>query len=819
MRKKLTLSFLMFLPVVSSYAEQVTTFGIANNNGLRLQESSRLQLIKQDKNNQTTFTDSETFKVTNNNNKIILTGGAQVRRPDAILKGERITYDRLTGEVVSEGNARLIRDGSRVVGEGLKYNVDKKTGEINSPVYRILSGGVGEARFAEIVDENHLRMDDAIYSGCSCDNKLWYIKSPEVNIYDDENEGIAKDGTLYIKGVPVFWSPHLEFTIKKERKTGWLFPTFSMTSRSGFGWNLPFFWNIAPNYDVTLTPSYYSKRGFMLGGEFRYLRPSFSGQLSGTYMPSDSKLHRNRWSINWTHRQKLGEFAGLNFGLTANYSGVSDSDYYRDFSAVAINRAQETFLDKNITLSFGGYNYWSGYLSVQKYQSLHDLTDPDNPIYYYQYERVPELSLKGERYDWGGFDVTTQATVTRFVHPTHEKYYRASWNPNYDFGGHYKADGVRYVSYTQVSYPIIRPGWYITPKIGLHASHYTTDWYTQYTYPNGTPFIRSQAGTQYKNQSRVLPIMSLDTGMTFERKTTLFGKPRTQTLEPRIYYLYIPYRYQSDIPIYDTSVSNFNFGTAFSENRYVGGWDRINDANQVTLGLTSRWLDEDTGKERMAIQVAQKFYFTKPRVFLGGYDYIDTQRVRERYAEKSRSEFLANMSVALTDTLNTEVGAQLDTYDNRLAQTYASLRWFPKNFTSLSLTYRYQREPYLIEGTDQQYSYQLNGKENISIAGQWPVTDKYYLVGRHDYSLYEKRSTQSIIGLEYHDKCCTTARVVFQRYAVSKTKSNSAVFLQVELNGLGGIGSDPLSVLRNSIPGYQNVKTPETVKSPFERYE
>ncbi|MDY3331058.1 MAG: LPS-assembly protein LptD [Pelistega sp.] len=801
MQKILGFSLLLLMPTVGAQTNSVELRGLQPNGLPRLQESPLLTVAPQNRDDITTFTDSADIKISDDNNRVVLTGGAQVRRSDAILKGDTITYNRATGEVEATGNARLLRDGSVVRGPGLKYNVDKQTGMMTSPVYRIANGGSGEADYAEIVDNNHMRLGNATYSACNCDTKFWYIHSDKVDLYNDENEGIAEDGTLYIKGVPVLWSPYFSFPIKREKKTGWLFPTFSSTSRAGVGFSVPYFINLAPNYDLTLIPQIYSKRGVMLGAEFRYLQPGYGGQLSGTFMPRDSKLDSKRWTMSWIHRHDLGQFAGFNFGLNVGINAASDTDYHRDFSDALTTRSDRTFLSKNASITFNGYRYWSGYLSWQKYQGLHDFSG-ERPIYYYQYEREPELMIRGARYDWNGFDVSTQNTYTRFTYPINKSRY-----PLRD--GVQNKDGERFVSYTQVSYPIVRSGWYITPKVGLHMSHYNTDWYKQYRLSNGLGVFRSQADTQYSRLSRVLPIASIDAGMTFERETTLFGKPRLQTLEPRLYYVYIPYRYQDDIPVYDTSLAQFNMGTAFTENRYVGGWDRINDANQVTLGLTSRWLDMETGNERMVAQIAQRFYLQKPKVALRN----------ERVGLENRSEFLGNLSVAVTDKFNTEVGVQLDTYNRKMAQGYASIRWFPKRLTSLSLTYRYQRDPFYYNENNQLYGYQLQGKNNISVAGQWPITENLYMVGRHDYSIKERRSTQSIIGMEYKGDCCWTSRVVFQRYAVSKEKTNTSVFFQLELTGLGAVGSDPMELLRDSIPGYQNIKDPKTVQSPFERYE
>lgn len=793
MYKKLGLPLLLLSAI--SHAQSVNVLGVSKKDALRLQESPLLTQQEGTQEDLITFTDSQQLEVLDNTNQIRLSGGAQVRRPDAILKGDNILYNRETGEVEVQGNARMLRSGTLVTAPGLKFNVNTKTGRMESPVYRLQNGGQGKASYAEAIDDNHLRLGDAIYSGCQCDDKFWYIKSEQVDIYKDENEGVANDGTLYIKGVPVLWSPYLTFPLRREKKTGWLAPTFSSTSNSGLGFSLPYFINLAPNYDVTLTPQVYSKRGAMLGGEFRYLMPSYGGQISGTYMPNDSKLSQKRWAFNWSHQQRLGRLAGWDLGLNIDIHGASDSDYYRDFdSEVDVNRADRTYLSKSASISFSGYKYWSGHLLWQKYQGLHDLSG-DTPLYYYQFEREPELMVKGERFDWNGFDVSMQNTITRFTFPRNKTLSPAT-------NGVLNPQGERYVSYTQISYPIIRAGWYVTPKLGLHASHYTTKWNA----------FTSMAGTQPRSLSRFLPIASLDAGMTFERKTTLFGKPRIQTLEPRLYYVYIPYKNQDDFPIYDTAPSQFNFGTAFSENIYSGGWDRINDANQVTLGLTSRWLDTDSGKERMVVQLAQKFYLQKQRVYLS---------TNERRRDESRSVFLANMSVAMTDRLNTEVGVQLNTYTKKVAQTYESIRWFPKRLAFVSLTHRYQQDPfyYTADGSQVRDYYQLEGKNTLSLAGQWPITKNLYAVGRYDYSVKEKRSTQSILGLEYKGDCCWTSRVVFQRYAVSKEKTNTSLFFQLELTGLGTVGSNPMNLLRDSIPGYQSVKDPVPVQSPFERYE
>lgn len=784
----------------------------AQGTGLRVPmlESPMLREVNAPQDDIITITDSETFDVTDDTNKFILQGGAQVRRSDVILKGDRITYDRELGKMRSEGHARLYQEGNLFTGEEIEYNVHSESGEFLGPIYSFASGSSGKADFADMLDRNHLRLFNATFASCPCPDPSWFLSAERVDFYDDENEGIARNAKLYIADVPVLGLPYFTFPLRQEKKTGFLTPTFSYSSRSGADIIAPYFINLAPNYDATLTPRWLSKRGLMLGGEFRYLQPNYSGQITGAYLPMDKNFNdQKRWTYGIIHRQQLGSLLGFNFGFNLNWNKASDSNYFRDLDDLEINEADRTYLNQSATLTFSGHRFWSGFLRWEQYQGLHDLalnSESDTPGagVYRQYERKPELLIRGARYDWGGFDVSTVNTLTRFEFPKYPTYLRGGESAWLDHNGHTEPNGTRFISYSTLSYPIVRPGWYITPKVGLHFSHYETDWYKD---RRGGGFF-AQDNSQKRSQSRTLPIFSIDSGMTFERDTTFFGKASKQTLEPRLYYLYIPFREQSGIPLYDTSVSQFGFGSAFTENRYSGGWDRINNANRVTLGLTTRWLDAHNGLERLALQVAQSFSFQPQKVTLSNYEQL----------ANNRSEFLAALSARLTDKLNTEAAIQYDPYEKKIAQSSVSVRWNPKRLTSLSLSYRYQREP-LLSPEGYRYSYQLPSKENVIVAGQWPITEKINAVGRLDYSIKESRSTQSIAGIEYRSNCCWSARVLFQRYAVAREKTNSRVFFQLELSGLGALGSDPMKTIRENIPGYEPTEVPVPVRSTFERYE
>jgi len=296
----------------------------------------------------------------------------------------------------------------------------------------------------------------------------------------------------------------------------------------------------------------------------------------------------------------------------------------------------------------------------------------------------------------------------------------------------------------------------------------------------------------------VLPIASLDAGLIFERNGRLFNRDITQTLEPRVYYLNVPYKDQSTLPIYDTALADFSFAQVFSENVFSGGWDRIANANQVTTALTSRWIDSASGVERARVSAAQRLYFTDQRVTLPG----------EQARSNERSDFLFEVYGALTESLSGQATVQYNPYQSQFEQASVSGRWDAARLATVYTAYRYRRPSFLQEG-----------QEQASVAFQWPFSQRWNGVARLDYSLRDSRFSQVLGGVEYNGGCCWTARVVGQRYAVSSESTNTALFFQLELNGLGSLGTNPLETLRRNIPGYQSVTPAITPGTPFERYE
>lgn len=765
-------------------AQQVQVHGLRTTSELRT--SPRLQVHRLGDDQIPAYLEADDMQGSPDS-RLVLKGNAQVRRIDGIIKGDSITYDRVTGDVDIQGNARMLREGTLITGPSARMNVDTYSGEIREPQFWVgATGASATASHADIFSQSQMRLKQVTYSGCPCESPAWYIKADTVDLDFDENEGVARSGVLYFKDVPILASPYLSFPIKAERKSGFLIPTYGTSSNSGLDISIPYYFNLAPNYDMTLTPRYLGKRGLQLGAEGRYLGATYSGIMQGTYLPDDNETGEDRWMYRWAHYQTLGN----GFYTSWDLADVSDDDYFRDMSALGLNEASTTYLPRQAMVGWGS-TYWQAYAQVYKYRTLQD---PDAPIPP-PVDKEPELFLKGARYDWGGFDAEWESTAVRFRRPLF-------------MGRQEGPEGDRLQTYPTVSYPIVRPGWFVIPKVGVNYTQYNTDWH------NGDWNNLGSTAPYRGSQSRTVPIGSIDAGMVFERDSSLFGKAAIQTLEPRVYYLRVPYRNQSTLPVYDTTLSDFSFAQAFQENLYVGGWDRIANANQITAGLTTRWLDADTGVERLSLSAAQRLYFEDQKVTLP----YETPR------ENVRSDFLFGASAALTDTLSTDVALQYNPYDDRWSRTYFGARWSPQRLTTISLAYRYQRDPL------PDVAYQPRGQNQISLGVQWPFSKRWYGVGRVDYSLRSEESpdtsiderprvTQAIAGLEYKGNCCWTGRVVFQRYAVSAADTNTAVFFQLELTGLGALGTDPIGLLNRSIPGYQPVTPRPVPGTSFERYE
>jgi LPS-assembly protein len=579
------------------------------------------------------------------------------------------------------------------------------------------------------------------------------------------------DGKVVFKGVPIFYSPWLSFSLNNQRKSGFLQPSYGTSSDSGFELALPYYWNIAPNMDATISPRIMSKRGVQLRNEFRYLDTAFGGfyrgQAQAEILPDDrQKDGERRYGLSLQHTQTTAK----GFTGQINYNKVSDDNYYTDLSSGISSTSQTQLLQQGL-VSYGGGGWWTATANFQQYQTLQP--DKENPVLE-QYRMLPQLTFNARRPDFYSMDASLLGQYTLFT-----KARQVINGAQID-----DPDGKRSVLYPQIALPYIKPGWYVTPKLGVNVRHYA---------------LSGQSATIPDSISVTLPIFSVDSGMTFERSSNWFGRDYTQTLEPRLFYLNVPYKNQDKIPIFDTALADFNFAQIFSENQF-NGWDRVSNANQVTTGLTTRLIEPSSGSEIMRAMVGQRFYFSQNKVGL-----TPQNTVSDDENKWDSSDFLASFSGQILPRVYADTAVQYNWGDREVKRYSLGVRYQPEPGKVLNAAYRYNTDP--------------NAPvDQIDVSGQWPISGPLYGVGRINYSLRDTgaelstgstggRIIESLAGLEYNGGCWVLRGVV-RRQALTEDKTSTAFFIQLELSDFARVGSNPLSLLKRSVQGYGLINQP-----------
>ena len=497
-----------------------------------------------------------------------------------------------------------------------------------------------------------------------------------------------------------------------------------------------------------------AKRGAALAGEFRYLEPTYRGTIAGLYMPNDKLRDKDRWSWLWQHNGQLESPIGQ-LGLGLNLKRVSDSDYWRDFQSNAY-KLNERLLNSEAVVNWARDDH-SLMLRAQKWQTLQDPLSPIVP----PYGRMPQLQYRFTPQNLPmGLEASVEADFTRFRADT-----QLLRQPNADRG---------YLQ-AELSRPFVAPQGYITPKLMLNTRHYQYD---------------NSSFSPGSSQSITVPTFSLDSGLVFERDTKMFGRNLIQTLEPRAFYTYSPYRNQSTVPLYDTAPYDFSFATIFSSNSF-SGYDRIADNNMLTVGATTRFLDADTGAEAARFGIAQRLRFSDQKVTMPNADP----------ATESWSDIMLGAGINWTPKWGFDTTVQFNPDTGRSVRSTVSARYKPGDYKTLALAYRFQSQ------TSEQWDFgwqwpleQLLGGDGKRSKGE----GRWYTVGRLNYSVRDRKLVDSVVGLEYSG-CCYSSRVVLQRLQNSLVQSNTKLLFQIEFTGLTKLtlGADPLASMRENVPGYQ----------------
>jgi LPS-assembly protein len=672
--------------------------------------------------------------------QIEATGDATLRQGGQSIRADSLLFNQSTHEVDAQGAVILDQDGNTMSGPRLKFNMDTSVGTMEQPQFYLKDNDArGSADALHIQDRQHYSLDDATYTTCPAGNQDWQLMMGLLEIDRDRQVGVAHNALVKFKGVPILYSPWMDFPINSQRKSGFLAPIFGGTVNGGSEVTLPFYWNIAPNFDATLAPREMTKRGLMLNNEFRYLEPGYGGEVHVDVLPNDAIANRNRARFSLKHAQTLtNKLNGY-----VNYTRVGDNDYFRDLGD-AVNATSQANLLQEVGLHYDA-GWWTAVGRVQHYQTLQD---PAAPIAV-PYTRLPQLTLNANQ-NYAGANMAFAGEYVNFSHPNAVNAQRLVLNPS-------------------ISYPLVsQPAFYVTPKVAVHSAYYAMGVNNSGTLPN---------------VSSTLPIFSLDSGVAFEREGNLFNNDYVQTLEPRAFYVYVPYKDQSQLPNFDSAQADFSITQMFMENRFFGS-DRIGDANQLTLAITSRLLEQDNGMEHLKMMIGERISFSTPQVNLV-----------TPATTTNKSDILLALAGRVTRHWSLDSEFQFDPNQSHVQRYNIAAGFRPEAGKALNLGYRFTR----------------NTLRQVDFSTQWPITGRWHAVGRWNYSLQDSRILETIGGLEYNQDCWML-RLVAQRFATATQQSNTGFFIQLELNDFVKVGSDPLELLKQSVPGYTKLNDKATIQ-------
>ena len=676
-------------------------------------------------------------------------GDVIIERNDQTLNADWVDYDQQADVVRAGDSFTLTRgDGQTVRGKELHYDLSHESGRAADAQFAVehesrrLQGVSAEM---EMRDKNHYAMRGVKFNTCNPGDRSWYIQAAELKADRESGIGTARHARLVFGGVPVLYTPWADFPLNGNRKSGLLVPTIKIGS-DGTELELPYYFNLAPNYDATLAPGIITARGATLGGEFRYLQDKYSGSLKAKYLPHDRRSpHRHRYEAEFAHLHRFN--TDLSGGI--DYRQVSDDDYYRDFYG-RNEIAENVHLNRSAWLDYRRDLFGQPVqmrLSVQRYQTLSDAQGRKQR----PYAILPRFSAAWQKnFGLGQFNIDTQ--FTRFEHSELQS-------------------GSRLVIYPSWQWDFSRPWGYVRPKIGVHATRY---------------WLNGKDGYESRTLSRVLPLTNVDAGLAFERQTTLFGRSYLQTLEPRAFYNYIPAKSQNDLPNFDTSLNGFSYAQLFRENIY-SGQDRINASNSLSVGLQSRLIDAATGAEQFRAGIGRKYYFRDDNVLLDG---------SIEHGRRWRSDIAAFAGGRIGDNWHADLSWHYNESAKATQRFDIGASYNPEPGKVISARFKYGAREEIYTG--------FYGKlKHIDFAAQWPINERLYAIGRFNYSLSPHTPLEQMAGLEYKSACCCwNWSIVAQRYVNGLNSRKNAFFVTLQLKDLSSLGKDPYEQLRLAIPGY-----------------
>ena len=661
----------------------------------------------------------------------LLQGNVQIDKSGKRLLADQVTYFSKTGRAVAEGNVILQQPGLTIRGESGEILINGNTGEIHNSRYELPSRAAwGTADSIYVLDPKHTRLVNITYTTCLPTKKDWELHADQIVLDQEKSVGVARQVVLRFKNVPVFYTPYMSFPLDDKRKSGFLVPSLGHTDINGTIVATPYYWNIAPNRDATITPRYYANRGAQLGLEYRYLHENGKGMLAGEYLPDDELTNDDRGVFSYQHNSHYAN----GWSLDANLNHASDRDYFKDLGGTLL-LSSITNLEQRIDLGWRK-DTWRFRTRVQNFQPVGDTNET--------YRRLPQLLLDGApegKVD--GLDFPIHAEMVRFDHENDV------------------TTGNRFDLYPAVRYDYRQPGYFVTPKAGLRYTRYDTD---------------DPTNTLPDSKTRTLPVFSMDSGLFFERNDRFAGRDVVHSLEPRLFYLYVPNRNQDALPVYDTARYTFSFAQMFRENRFTSA-DRVGDANQLTLAITHRSLDTHTGDEIFRIGLGQILYFRDREVTLPN----------RPVGIQSSSEMIAEIGAHFGQHTIATAATQWDPDQEEISRSSARLQFRSDNQHILNLSYRYEKDDF--EQTDMSFI--------------WPISQKWTGIGRWNYALDDNRTQGLLLGVQY-ETCCWLARIIGRSYILDEDEDRTqSILLQLQFKGLGNFGNKIDELLERTIFGYR----------------
>lgn len=703
-----------------------------------------------DRTQQNTDIDGDTLEGTEGE-VVNLSGNVLLRRGDQTLATDHLSFDQASETYTAEGSVRYQDGGMRLVAARARGDQAKDTHELEDIRYQLVArrGNGGAKRIEMHGDIGSLY--GSTYSTCPPDARRWELRAQRIDVDTAAGMGTAHNATLRVGKVPVLYLPWFRFPIDDQRRTGLLYPAISQSGRNGFDWRQPIYLNLAPNYDATLNPRYMSKRGLQLGGEFRFLTPTSRGVFEGAFLPSDKLTDRERdieiaEGVPAGNRRKsdrgYARFAGSqDFGphwqARANVGWISDARYLDDASN-NLNNGANSFVLSDIGL-YGRGRDWDASIMADHWQLAdYTLTDANLP-----FNRLPRAQVRWHKRFLPMLEAGIAAEAVRFDHA--------------EFAGGNRIDLQPYLSL-----PLEGDSWFIKPTFAWRYTGYNLE---------KDPALPGRDDSP----TRSLPVTTLDAGLYFDRSANWGGERYLHTLEPRIFYFNAPYRDQSGIPLFDTRPLTFGWGQLFRDNRYSGA-DRQADGNQLTLAVSTRFIRESDGREKLSASFGQIRYFEDSRVTVPG----------ENPVEQGKSAWVVDTSYAPNDRWTIGASYQWDAKAGRRDLTSIRTRYLIGEDGIVNLSYRYRRD--LLEQADLSFLY--------------PINPNWSVVGRYYYSLRDHQLLEGIAGVQW-ESCCIAVRLVGRRYLRYRGEDlNNAIQLEIELKGLGSAGPDTEGRLRRAILGY-----------------